>query len=109
MPQVIISPTEVLPLNQLHAIALAIVFDKITIEQARLLKHGLKIWRLRPDLTLDDKWEISRVENGLRAHEKGYWNRAKELIKQHNIDYRLMYKNGFPFVDCDNRTSFTKA
>ena len=57
----------------------------------------------------EQKWELRRIVDALIANEKGFWDRSKELQRQHKIDYRQMYYQGFPFIDAQNRQFWNKS
>jgi hypothetical protein len=82
----------------MHHLVLRCIFDNASKEEREVLEDGIKTWRKVVDCPADVLWEIRRIENALIADARGHFNRAKELIKQHNINYRLMYKAGIPFV-----------
>ncbi len=66
--------------------------DKATLEE------GIAAWSKKVDITPQEKWEIKRIIHALEADERGHWNRAKELLKQNNMDYRTFYNAGLPYV-----------
>ena len=92
-------------IGMMHEMVLRCIFDpdNFTFEERLVLEDGIKTWYKKVDLSLPDKWEIDRILNALIANEKGFFDRAKELIKEHNIDYRKMYKAGIPFVNPERK------
>ena len=94
----------------MHAMVLKCIFDaaNFSIDERLVLDDGIKTWRKVIDCPADILWEVARIENALLADEKGFFDRAKELIKEHTIDYRLMYKAGIPNINPD-RTSWSKS
>lgn len=92
----------------LHHIALRCIFDNASIEEHRVLEDGLKTWRKVIDCPPDILWEIERIENALLADDKGFFDRAKELFKQHKIDYMQFYKDGLPYIN-PNRKFWNKS
>ena len=84
----------------MHAMVLRCIFEKEKLlpgERASL-DEGIKTWRKVIDCPADVLWEVKRIENALIADEQGHWERAKELIKQHNLTPQQFYKAGIPFV-----------
>jgi len=84
----------------MHEMVLRCIFDSehFTKNEREVLDDGINTWKKKIDLSSADAWEIVRIENALKADERGHWNRAKELIKKHNVDFLKMYKVGIPFV-----------
>jgi len=73
------------------------------------MECGLKYWPTKVDLTKDEKWELERIGNALIADGKGFFNRAKLLIKEHNLDYKKFYKMGLPYVEVKTRKFWNKS
>ena len=83
----------------MHTIVLRCIFDAdVTTDEWRVLEDGLKTWTKKADITPEEKWEILRITNALIANELGHWERAKALLKQHNIHYTKLYKKGISFI-----------
>ena len=95
----------------MHSIALRHIFDRLSVteEEKVILEEGIAAWSKKVDLFPDERWELKRIVNALIADEHGYFNRSKELQRQHEVDYRLMYKAGLPFIDSENRTTWNKS
>jgi len=84
----------------LHWTAAKYIFDRknFTQEDKITLEEGLEGWSKKIDISPQEKKEILRITNALIADERGHFNRAKELFKQHNVDYRKFYQAGLPFI-----------
>lgn len=90
----------VLPsMGTLHWLAAKYIFDRphFTKEDGAVLDSGLQQWPMKVGLTEDEKWNLARIANALIANERGHFERAKELFKQHKISYKLFYKDGLPY------------
>jgi hypothetical protein len=87
-------------IGELHWTAAKYIFDRnnFTVEDKVVLEEGIEAWSKKVDISPQEKKEILRITNALIADERGHWNRAKELFKQHNIDYRKFYQAGLPFI-----------
>ena len=101
---------ELLDIGQMHLLVLHWIFNRksVSVVHRTQLEDSIEFWSKLPGLHKDTKWELKRIVNALIADEKGYWNRSKMLQIEHKVDYLKMYRLGIPFVDVDNRTSFTK-
>ncbi|MFA5388879.1 MAG: hypothetical protein WC312_03895 [Candidatus Omnitrophota bacterium] len=84
----------------MHTIAMRYIFERqnVSIMEMRVLEEGLHSWTHKIDLTDSDRWEIKRIVNALEAEERGHFERAKSLLKQHNLHYRQLYKAGLPYI-----------
>jgi len=84
----------------MHQMVLRCIFDKESLlpGERAALDEAIKTWRKVIDCPPDVLWEVKRIENALIADEQGHWERAKQLIKEHKLNYRLKYSHGIPFV-----------
>lgn len=96
----------VLPsMGTLHWLAAKYIFDKanFTKEDGAVMDAGLERWPLKVGLTDDDRWQLTRIANALIANDRGHFERAKELFKQHNVDYKKFYSDGLPYIPEPNK------
>lgn len=96
--------------KELHRIALNHIFapGEVTAIEHKVLEEGVVAWA-KKDLNVFAKFELRCIVNALIANEKGFWNRAKELQREHKVDFRKTYADGFPFIDVENRLSYSKS
>ena len=97
-------------LSVMHDIALRFIFDKPSVDKMEIisLEEGIAGWSKKIDLTPWETWDLKRVVNALIAEEHGFWDRSKELQRQHKVDYRKMYNAGLPFINTA-RTTWNKS
>ena len=85
------------------------IFEGLTVEQDYTLDYGFEKWSHKTMLNDDERWELKRMINALAADEIGHFNRAKDLMRERGIDYRMLYKRGVPFVDPKTCRKFNKG
>lgn len=97
-------------ISKLHHIAVDYIFNRasVTMAEQAVLETGIDEY-VKLELSKEDKWNLKRIVNALIADEHGYFNRSKELQKQHGIDYRKMYYQGLPMIDAQNRRTWNKS
>jgi hypothetical protein len=100
MPLIKIKNRIVPTIGILHWTAAKFIFDRknFTLIDKEMLESGIEAWSKKIDISPQDKKEVLRICNALIADERGHFNRAKELFKQHNIDYRKFYQAGLPNI-----------
>jgi len=84
----------------MHNIAMRYIFERsnVSVAEMRILEDGLCAWYKRTDLTQSDKWELKRIVCALNAEEAGHFYRAKQLLIQHKLHYRQLFKVGLPYL-----------
>jgi hypothetical protein len=98
--------TKIIPtIGVLHWTAAKYIFERsnFTAVDKAILEEGIEWWSKKVDITDKERWEIKRIIHSLEADERGHWNRAKELLRQHNISYKTFYKMGLPFISDPNK------
>ena len=101
---------ELLDIPAMHRIALDHIFNEksVTYIERIQLEDSIEFWSKCQDTNKEFKWELKRIVNALVANERGFFDRSKMLQIEHKVDYKKMYRGGLPFINIDNRTSFSK-
>jgi len=95
----------------LHDLTLKYIFEKdaVTQTELRVIEEGVSGWSKVIGLNQSEKWELTRIVNALIANEKGFFDRSKELQREHKVDYHKMYNAGLPFIVIEGRKHWNKS
>ena len=89
--------TQLIPtIHKLNKLALKKIFDRVNLIEAeyRELEEGIDQQSRKVNLTNIEKKELLYIIKCLEKDELGDFNKLKEGIKKHGLDYKLMYKDG---------------
>lgn len=81
-------------IHRLNKLTLKKIFDKLSYYEELELEDGIKLQSRRKDLPPIERAELMHIINALIRNEKGEFNKMKEKIKEHNLDYNLVYRRG---------------
>lgn len=81
---------------KLNKLALQYIFDRDSMAQGDVkeLNNGLHDQLRKSGLTKIELNEIRHIINQLIKNEKGGFVKEKEMMRQHNLDYRQVYRRG---------------
>jgi len=69
------------------------IFEGLEYDEDKDLETGLLGWPKSGELTYAEKRDLSYILQALIANENGEWDRVKETFKQHNISWKICYRD----------------
>ena len=87
--------TQFIPtIHKLNKLALKKIFEGLSYDEETELEEGINQQSRKVSLTQIEKKELNYIIKCLERNEEGKFNKMKEGMKQHGIDYKTLYRRG---------------
>lgn len=95
-PGIIVKNRTVATLSEMMRLTLKKIFDQkgMTYDEEKLLEDSVTYWPKKIGLEPYEKKDLKRIIDALIRNELGKFEKAKETMKKHKLDYKKVYSAG---------------